>query len=103
MTSIDTKERARDARHAIEQAAAANGVYVGGPLDSEINDILIAALEAQAQEAKELQALLLCLVTDFGGKVEVSPRALEELERTTRLEISADPVSGVVSVRAVRQ
>lgn len=50
MTSIDTKERARDARHAIEQAAAANGVYVAAPLDSEIDRILIAAFEAQAAE-----------------------------------------------------
>lgn len=65
MTSIDTKERARDARHAIEQAAAANGVYVGGPLDSQINDILIAALEAQAQAQREREALALAGVDDI--------------------------------------
>ncbi len=99
MTSIDTKERARDVRHAIAEAAAECGVSVGGLLDSKMDAILIAALERQKDD---LFALLLCIVSDLGGEVEVPQRALEELERSTRLEISADPVSGVVSVRAVR-
>lgn len=65
MASIDTNERARDARHAIAEAAAAQGLYVGGLLDSQIDDILIAAFEAQAEAQREREALINAGVDDI--------------------------------------
>ena len=65
MASIDTNERARDARHAIAEAAAAHVQPLRGLLDSQIDDILIAAFEAQAEAQREREALINAGVDDI--------------------------------------